>query len=180
MRYLPGGMVAAAAWVALAGGCGGSSESGFAGSYMVTQKLEQDTGCDLAGSPVSVAPDETYFKLADDQLLGVPVVGWHACTAAGSCDNTLDLFLSFGQQSGGQWTSVMSSAASSNTGCTWYYEQRQLGRVDAATIQVSEKHYTDSQATPAAGSCTTDEAQRRGTSMPCVEKIVITARRQAM
>jgi hypothetical protein len=83
-----------------AAACGG--DSGFAGDYQTTSIASNQTECGGTLAPEAIPPEDQFFRLADDSLLGARLVGWHHCTAAGVCEEDFDWFASFGKEDG-EW-----------------------------------------------------------------------------
>jgi hypothetical protein len=155
-------------------GCAAAEDrgSGFAGVYETVDIRLVAGSCDGAGDPQPIADTERFFKLADDEIAGTRVVAYYDCSAPSRCDDIYDLARTVSDGPEG-WALFISVAG--GTPCKLSYRRRVLERVDDNTIRyvVSLHSVTDASIT----SCTSDEAKRRGRTMPCVEKKTMTARR---
>jgi hypothetical protein len=155
-------------------GCASADDrsSGFAGAYETTEARLSSGSCDGAGDVQPVVDTERYFKLADDEIAGTRVVAYYACAAPNRCDDIYDLARTVSAGPDG-WALFISVGG--GMPCKLSYRRRVLERVDVNTIRyvVSVYSVTDASITV----CTSEEAKRRGRSMPCVEKRTTVARR---
>jgi hypothetical protein len=153
-------------------GCASADDrsSGFAGTYETTDV--RLGACDADGAAQPIVESERYFRLADDELAGTRVVAYYTCNAPSRCDDIYDLARTVSDGPDG-WALFISVAGGSP--CKLSYRRRVLERVDTNTIRYVISQYSVTDASIA--SCTSDEAKRRGQTMPCVEKRTIVARR---
>jgi hypothetical protein len=160
------------ALLAAVSACGDNlAESGFAGDYQMVAWVQQQGGCDGAGTLQTVPETDTWFRLADEELETGRLVGFFPCHELGSCNAVADLYRSFGDSPEG-WSTVITSAI--QPPCTLGYRRRTLGRIDALTIEIDETLQQAVDDTISGAACSLDEARARRDSLPCVEHSVWT------
>lgn len=149
-----------------------SSTSGFAGDYEAIDARVVTGSCEGEGEAVALSPSEQLFRLADDELAGTRVVAYYACSAPGTCEDIYDLARTVSDGPDG-WALFIAVAGGSP--CKLSYRRRVLERVDGATIRyvISLHSVTDASIVE----CTSEEAKKRGRTMPCVEKKTIVAKK---
>jgi hypothetical protein len=137
-----------------------SSTTDLGGVYMVTA----DVSSSPCGNDTPVAMPPAYVKFSESELLGAKVVSYVPCSdATGTmCDSFGD---SFGEPIDNGWRGTESSDSFSGSSCTLgYYLRTAVLHGEMLVIDASD--YYDSPALDQAH-CTTDEAEKRGTTMPC-------------
>ena len=164
------------AWVwlwafAVAGPAACASDPEIGGIYQTTVHTLNTMGCE-EGPPDG---DNPYFQIKKQDLLGHIVYGFGTCTSAdpGSCTD-LGLFsIAFTLPGENGWTGATASASSDGSQmCSLGYSESSATLQAGGGVHVELRTYLqDVMLSPDA--CTTDEAERRGTSLPCTryEKI---------
>lgn len=152
----------AVAAVALAA-CG-SDEVDLAGVYRVdTQVGSSPCGAD---QPLPLRPP--FLKLTKAEIFGAPYFAMETCMdeAATSCSGGGLFGDSFAEPIDGGWRGVISSASGTSTCLLAYTEQTAL--LSGVSLVVESNVYSED-ATVSADGCTAEEAEKRGTTMPCTE-----------
>lgn len=104
------------ALIAVLPGCADEDEdASVAGTYEVVSHTLDDDGCDGPGQAVDGGTP--YFELTEESFLGAQILGWHDCSAADSCDDTISLDKSF-EDDGGEWIAKSVSAGGSAFSCS--------------------------------------------------------------
>jgi hypothetical protein len=129
--------------------------------------------CDAPDVAQPIEDTAHWFQLADVDTETGLLVGYFPCTEPGGCLADHDLYRSFGRD-GERWLTTIATAL--DPGCTLRYRERTLVRIDDTTIEIDDVAYEEID--PSA-SCTMLEARRRGTTMPCVSRSVLTAESRA-
>jgi hypothetical protein len=147
--------------VLLLAGC--SSDVDLTGMYMVTGDVASSP-CG-ADQPVAMAP--AYLKFSTSEAFGAKIVSYDTCTdAAGTmCDSSGGLFGGFSEPIDNGWRGIESYDSVSGTLCTLGYTER-TAILTGKMLVIEENQYTDSPMLDEAH-CTTDEAEKRGKTMPC-------------
>jgi hypothetical protein len=154
--------------------CGddGSSAEDLAGVYEVTAHAINSTGCGNATEPPN--DDYSHFSLTPGDFLGQDYVSFGECTSADYADcNDFGLFSAF-IEIGGDWKNeIHSSSGGGGFTCS-------LGKVDGVmtvgedgSIHIETRLYNEDVEGLTEEECDPDEAERRGTDMPCTELDVV-------
>ena len=144
--------------------CSSSDGVDLSGTYMVTTDIaSMPCGTD---QPVMMPP--AYLKFHKDNFLGVTLWTYDECndSAATDCPSFGD---TYELQAPNGWTGdekYSSNGGSGSTTCSLGYIQSSATLVKGA-MTLEHTEYQDTVTLPDA-QCTTDEAGKRGTSMPCV------------
>jgi hypothetical protein len=148
--------------------CSDDDASGFAGDYQTTA-IESRTGCTGSFTTEAIPAGDEYFRLIDEDFLGVSMLGWHTCTAAATCADSMSLFSSFAKD-GAEWRGDVYVASGGGTStCYLGADLRILERVDATTIRVRTEAHSLEDATLTEEECSTDNARARLSEMTCDE-----------
>jgi hypothetical protein len=144
-------------------GCGGSDGIDLGGMYQVTADVAS-APCG-ADQPVMMPP--AYIKFESSDLFGAKLFSYASCTdAAGTmCDGVGGLFGSFSEPIDNGWRGIESYYSTSGTLCTLGYSER-TAILTGSMLVIEDTRYRDSPMLDEAH-CTTDEAEKRGTTMPC-------------
>jgi hypothetical protein len=143
-------------------GCGSDSVD-LSGVYQVTADVAS-APCG-ADQPVPMAP--AYIKFESSELFGAKLFSYTGCSdAAGTmCDESSGVFGSFSEPIDNGWRGIESYDSVSGTLCTLGYSER-TAILKGSMLVIEESRYSDSPMLDEAH-CTTDEAEKRGTMMPC-------------
>jgi hypothetical protein len=146
--------------VALAG-CGGSDVD-LTGVYQVTADVAS-APCG-ADQPAPMPP--AYIKFTAGNLFGATVYSYESCTdAAGTmCDSLGGLFGGFSEPIDNGWRGIESYDSYGGI-CSLGYNER-TAILTGSMLVIEENQYADSPDLDEAH-CTTDEAEKRGKTMPC-------------
>jgi hypothetical protein len=137
------------------GGAAGGGDPGWAGLYQVTHHTENQGTCDTEGVARS---DPPFFRLnrRGNEYRYDP------------CDSATDTTCDFGsiwfQGNGDRWTGEQPGTSQSGDLCTLSYYAWTLIHWPDRSVRIEIREYGG---TGEPGKCTTDEARRRGTSLPC-------------
>ncbi len=142
----------------------------FAGDYE-TAEYALRAGCSGPETPATIADGDRYFRLADETLGGQPIVAYYECSAPSRCDDVYDLSKTVGRGPEGLSLHI---AIGGGTPCKLTFRKRTLTRT-ASGVQYSIDVHQQTDDTVAADQCTSDEARRRATAMPCVEQRLLRA-----
>lgn len=148
--------------VALAA-CGGSDSASLEGFYEITSHTDNKEGCDAEGSAVT---DYSHFRLTRDEFFGQPFLALDHCTAAAdeACSD-LGFFRAF-IQADGEWTHQISTSSYLES-CYLGYTHGTIIEEPEGALRIEIRDYSQEDASLAEAQCTTDEAELRGTDMPC-------------
>jgi hypothetical protein len=142
-------------------GCG-SDDVDLSGMYQVTADVAS-APCG-ADQPVMMPP--AYIKFESSEFFGAKLFSYSSCTdAAGTmCDEFGGLSGSFSEPIDHGWRGIESSYSYGGI-CTLGYGQR-TAILSGSMLVIEDSRYSDSPDLDEAH-CTTDEAEKRGTTMPC-------------
>ena len=144
--------------------CGGSDGVDLSGVYMVTA----DVSSSPCGTDMPTPSSPTYLKFTKMQVLGANVWTYDSCSdAAGTmCDNSGGIFGGFTEQIDNGWKGIESFDSFSGSTCELGYDERTaLLKMKALVIESND--YLDMPMLDEAH-CTTEEAEKRGKTMPCM------------
>ncbi len=152
MKWLPLLLVAA---------CSSSDGVDLGGVYMVTE----DVSSSPCGADMPAPMPAAYVKFSADDLFGTKIWSYVTCTdAAGTtCSSFGD---SFAEPIANGWRGVESSDSFSGSSCTLGYFLRTAVLQGKTMLVIEANDYLDSPMLDQAH-CTTDEAEKRNTTMPC-------------
>ncbi len=145
--------------------CGGDSGTDLTGMYRVDVAVGS-MPCGEDQPLPSIAP---FLRFAQDEFLGQKYFKYDGCNdeAGTDCAETGGLFSGFFEPITDGWRGVVTSSSGSNGTCLLnYFEQTAILKGTALVIDGSS--YRDQVELPDA-QCEPEEAERRGTSMPCAE-----------
>lgn len=150
-------------WLALVVLAGCSSDVDLTGMYQVTADVAS-APCG-ADAPVPMPP--AYLKFSSSSVFGAKVVSYESCDdAAGTtCQSFGGLFGGFSEPIDNGWRGIESYDSFSGTLCSLGYNER-TAILTGSMLVIEETAYQDSPDLDEAH-CTTDEAEQRGTTMPC-------------
>jgi hypothetical protein len=150
-----------ALWLLLVAACSSSSGVDLGGVYMVTS----DVSSSPCGTDTAVPMPPAYVKFSSDDLLGTKIWTYVPCMdAAGTmCDSFGD---SFAEPIDNGWRGVESSDSFSGSTCTLGYFLHTAVLQGKTMLVLEASDYIDSPMLDQAH-CTTDEAEKRNTTMPC-------------
>ena len=146
--------------------CGGGDPD-FVGTYMTTSHVSNQTQCSGADTPIDAPP---YFRITSQKFFGATVYTRDDCDSAdqASCVSGGGLV----DSTGVGFVLTQSGDASS---CSLGYISYQAA-LDGDELTFSTTTYADS---GAIDPCTTDEAEKRGDSMPCQSYDILVGTRVA-
>jgi hypothetical protein len=151
--------------LALVAGCGGGNDGiDLGGVYMVTSDVSSSP-CG-ADTPVTGAP--AYLHFTKQTVLGATVWSYEGCmdAAATMCDGSTGFFGGFTEPIASGWKGIESSDSFSGTDCYLGYAER-TAILKTKMLVIESNEYSDMPAFDQAH-CTTDEAEKRGATMPCM------------
>lgn len=141
-----------------------SSDTDLGGVYMVTA----DVSSSPCGADAPVSPVPAYLSFTQSEFFGAKIWTFEICSdAAGtSCDSNSGLFGGFSEPIDNGWKGVESADSFSDPTCYLTYDVR-TAILTGKMMVIESNNYSD---TPALDQphCTTDEAEKRGTTMPCM------------
>ena len=127
------------------------------------------------GTDVPVTAGPAYLKFHKDDFLGTSYFVYDECNdaTATDCPTLGGLFDGLPEPIDHGWQGRATSSSSSGTSCLLSYEET-TATLDGSYLVIEHALYSDSADLPAAD-CTTDEAERRGTTMACEDHARIEA-----
>lgn len=155
----------------------GSDDVDLSGVYRVDAAVGSDTGCG-ADAPLPDAPP--FLKLRKDDFFGSTYFAIESCQdqAGSDCPDSGRISGSLFEPIGGGWRSIVTASSGGGTTCGLAYDET-IGTLDGEMFVLEHTAYSD-QVQLSAADCTTDEAKKRGDSMPCTEHSVVHATRISM
>jgi len=143
--------------------CGGSNNVDLTGIYQVNT----DVGSSPCGAdqPVPMAPAYLHFTQMD--VFGQKYYAYDGCmdAAATMCDGSGGLFTGFTEPITNGWKGELTASSGGGGTCALTYAVR-TAVFTKPQIAIEINEYSDTVMIPDA-QCTTDEAKKRGTTMPC-------------
>ena len=163
-------LAALALWLLGSAACGGE-EVDLTGVY----RVDADVGASPCGADQPLPMPPPFLKFEKDSFLGSEFFSMSTCSdmAATNCTGGGLFGDSFGEPIDGGWRGTVFSASGTST-CTLSYTE-QTAKLTGAALVVDSTTYSEDVTDPAL--CTTDEAEKRGTKMPCEEHERIDATR---
>jgi len=151
-------------WTLVVALAGCSSNVDLTGVYQVTADVSSSPcGTD---APVAMAP--AYLKFSESTAFGATIESYVTCTdAAGTmCDSGGGLFGGFSEPTDNGWRGVESYDSFSGGLCDLGYNER-TAILTGKMLVIEDNEYVDTPTLDEAH-CTTDEAEKRGKTMPCM------------
>jgi hypothetical protein len=147
--------------VLLLAGC--SSNVDLTGMYQVTA----DVASSPCGADAPVAAMPSYLKFSTSEAFGAKIVSYETCgDAAGTmCESAGGIFGGFSEPIDDGWRGIESYDSFSGSTCSLGYTER-TAILKGTMLVIEESQYIDSPMLDEAH-CTPDEAEKRGTTMPC-------------
>jgi hypothetical protein len=141
-----------------------SSQADLGGVYMVTS----DVSSSPCGNDAPVTAPPVYLHFTQGDFFGSKIWTYEICSdaAAAMCDSGTGLFGGFSEPIDNGWKGVESSDSYSDPNCYLGYSER-TAILTGKMMVVESSDYSDMPALDMA-SCTTTEAEKRGTTMPCM------------
>lgn len=162
----------AALVIAVAACGGGERASDFDGDYELVEQLSGS--CEGPLEPAPIEPTDRYFRFAAEPFGGGKLVAYYSCASPGECNDTFDLFRSFGR-SDGRWATTVATAVS--PGCLLRFRRRELVMTMQGVLITETVHETLDETLPEA-ECVQATARDRGETMPCVSASELVAERR--
>ncbi len=165
--------------LALLGGCDDGSASGltgYAGDFEILTR-EARSSCDEAEAwTPQAAVDAPFFRLADIDVVGSPLLGYFECGSAesASCGDKARLGLSYGQHRGG-WYAQNGDLRSTAEGCALTMRAGPLVLEDDG-LSLVVSHF-EGVLPLGPDTCTVDVLEARYDELPCLDQTRWTARR---
>lgn len=157
-----------------AAACGKDGEE-LLGVWQVTTHTRNDTSCDAEGPPLG---DPPFIKFISGEFFGQEYLEYVACTdAAGmACEEPGGLFgLLYAESIDDGMRAAIYSASGTASDCL-LSSTISTATVTAAGLRIETRHRLEDNVSNTA--CDADDAEARGTSMPCVELEVLTGTRR--
>ncbi|MGE0400962.1 MAG: hypothetical protein AB7T06_29905 [Kofleriaceae bacterium] len=150
--------------VVLLAGC--DDELDLSGMYEVTSEVES-APCG-ADAPVTGEP---FIKFTRSELFGTPIYNYERCNdAAGTdCAGSGGLFEALTEPIDNGWLGHLTSSSGTETGGTCLLGLRETRATLNGSHLVIEEQTNEEEIPYVEATCNTDEADRRGTDMPCTE-----------
>jgi hypothetical protein len=151
--------------VMLLAGC--DDDVALEGMYEVTS--------DVASSPCGVdAPVPTsapYIKFTGSEFLGTPIYNYEGCMdAAGTdCEGTAGIFDALTEPIDNGWRGLLTSSSGTEAGGSCLLGMRESRATLNGSHLLIEEQANEEEIPYVEATCTTEEAERRGTDMPCTE-----------
>lgn len=147
----------------LATGCGDDGPD-IGGMFAVSYHTENEMGC-TEGPPVT---DPPYFQITKEEFFGAEYYAYAECTSADptSCTSFGLFGLSFQQPEGDGWVGVMNVASGSGDTCYLSHVDASAMLQDGGGLRIEVTRYGQ-EAMLAGDACSAEEAESRGTGMPC-------------
>ena len=144
------------------GGCG-TDDVDLSGVYSVTV----DVASAPCGNDAAVAMGPAYLHFFKADLFGQTVFQYDECKdlAATDCFASGGLFESLAEPIDDGWRGRLSSSSATTTRCLMTYVE-ETAIANGSHLTVDKARYEYDGDVPAAG-CTTEEAEKRGTTMDC-------------
>jgi hypothetical protein len=141
----------------------GSDDVDLTGVY----RVDTNVASSPCGADQAVMTPPAFLKFAKEEFLGAEYFSMQTCTDAAGADCTGGgLFgYSFPEPIDGGWRGVVTASSGTTTCLLSYTEETAL--LTGTKLVVEITNYSEETAPGAA--CTTDEAEKRGTSMPCTD-----------
>jgi hypothetical protein len=141
-----------------------SSQRDLGGVYMVTA----DVSSSPCGTDAPVASQPAYLHFVQMDFFGSKIWTYEICSdaAASTCDSGTGLFGGFSEPIDNGWKGIESSDSFSDPNCYLGYSER-TAVLRGKMLVVEASDYSDMPALDMAH-CTTNEAEKRGTMMPCM------------
>lgn len=153
--------------------CGGSeSAADFDGDYELVEQLSGP--CDGPLEPVPIEPTDQFFRFSAEPFADGTLVAYYSCAAPGDCNDTFDLFRSFGRTDG-VWVTTVATAVA--PGCLLRFRRRELTATDDGVLIIDTVHEALDESLPD-DECVQATARARGESMPCVSTTELVAERR--
>ncbi|MBL0220472.1 MAG: hypothetical protein IPQ07_42205 [Myxococcales bacterium] len=166
--------MAGAALVSLVfAGCG-TDDVDLTGAYEITSNVASSP----CGADQPVANGPAFLVFRKEKFLSAEYFVFDRCAdAAGTdCSNTGSLFSGLFEPIDGGWQGVATSSSHSGTRCLLGYSDETAKLAGSALVVEHSEYVFDGDLAEA--ECTTDEADRRGTTMDCDEHERIEATRR--
>lgn len=133
------------------------------GTYQVTSHTRDETGC--TGPGTEVMSGDKFFNLQKEFFLGVPILGYRACTDATTCSEDANLFESFNDENG-SWVRVIGTTSGTDTTCSLAESKGTL--VKTATGLTLETRTLSADIMLSAGeACDTDQIDKHRAELTC-------------
>lgn len=168
MRTIPmrrASPISRAALVALVlAGCG-TDDVDLTGAYEITSNVSSSP----CGADQAVANGPAFLVFRKEKFLSADYFVFDQCAdAAGAdCSSTGSLFSGLFEPIDGGWQGVATSSSHSGTRCLLGYNDETAKLAGTALVVEHAQYVFDGELAEA--ECTTDEADRRGTTMDCDE-----------
>jgi hypothetical protein len=145
--------------------CGGSSSTDLTGMYRVDVAVSSMP----CGNDAPIAMPPAFLKFAKDEFLGQSYFKYDECKdeAGTDCPNSGGLFTGFFEPISNGWKGVVTSSSGAGGMCSLtYFEQTAV--LKDLTLVVDASSFSDDVSLPD-DQCEPEEAEKRGTDMPCEE-----------
>jgi len=142
----------------------------YDGTYMVTSHSRNDTSCDAPLDPV--VDGYEYFQLEQTTLFGQPMLAWHDCDSATSCESDISLTGSF-VTIDGEWR-MRSSYSSGGTDCLVGLNDGTIENT-ADGIRIEIRRYSGSFTVATEDDCQPELAEERMDELTCESLEVVEA-----
>jgi len=158
-------MRACFAIVVLVMGCADDVE--LAGIYEVTSEV----GSSPCGADLPITGGAPYIKFVRGEFLGTTIYNYQDCMdAAGTdCESSGGLFGALTEPIANGWLGHLTSSSGTEAGGTCLLGLSETRATLDGSHLVIEKQTNEEEIPYVDATCTTDEADRRGTDMPCTE-----------
>jgi hypothetical protein len=150
---------------ALVAGC--DDEVDLEGVYEVTLEVASSP----CGADTPVTGGAPYLKFTRSEFLGTPIYNFEDCMdAAGTdCSGSGGIFDALTEPIENGWLGHLTSSSGTEAGGTCLLGLRETRATLNGTDLVIEEQANEEEIPYVEATCDTDEADRRGTDMPCTE-----------
>lgn len=141
-------------------------------------RVDTDVGSAPCGADTAIADGPPYLKFTKSSLLGTDYFAYDGCTdaAATMCTSVNGLFDGFSQPIDHGWQGVVESSSPNAGMCLLSYVVA-TATLSGTSLVIENHSYSDTVMLDAA-MCTTDEAAKRNTALPCTTHERIEATKQ--
>jgi hypothetical protein len=157
--------------VALLAGC--DDDVDLSGMYEITSEVESMP----CGADAPVTGGAPFLKFTKSEFFGTTIFNYERCMDAGGtdCEGSSGIFDALTEPIDGGYLGRLTSSSGTEQGGTCLLALRETRATLAGSRLVIEEQANEEEIPYVDATCTTDEAERRGTDMPCTEHYRIEA-----
>jgi len=143
-------------------GCG--EDTDLTGLYQVTYHTYSSDNCEVEGAAETEPP---YFRMSKSEFFGANIFSFDGCESAADpeCNDFLMVGSSFTQPVDNGWKSTVSYSSFSGGTCSLGFSKG-TAILQGGELRIEARAWSETDQIPDAA-CDPDEAESRGTDMPC-------------